>query len=151
MISVTLHEPVQAHKLFADVWVQAKNLIVSGRKQVLTLSDYDDSLSTQQRKYYHGVVLLEIAKQACIEGRKYSLETWKEHFRAKHLGEKVVTEINPLTGVETKRLVRVSSESLGVKAYNLLIEQVTAYAVTELGVNLDQDFSAWLADNDRGF
>lgn len=149
MIEVTLHEPIQAHKLFSDVWLQAKNLILSGRKQVLTLVDYEDSLTSKQRRFYHGFILTEIAKQASVDGRRYSMATWKEHFRNIYLGDKVVTEVNPMTGVETKRLIRVSSESLGVKGYTLLIEQVTAFAVTDLNVVFDKSFDEWLAENDH--
>lgn len=142
-ISINLYEPTQAHKAFGEAWKQAKNLLVAGRKQVLTITDFEDALTTKQRGFYHGYILTMIAEQAMVEGRKYPMATWKEHFRAEFLGDKVVTEINPMTGIETKRAVRISSESLGVKGYNNLIEQVTAFAVTELNVVFDKDFDQW--------
>ena len=142
-ISINLTEPIQAYKAFGEAWKQAKNLLVAGRKQVLTITDFEDSLTTKQRGYYHGYILTQISIQASIDGRKYPMHVWKEHFRATFLGDEIVSEINPMTGIETKRALRRSSESLGVKGYNILIEQVTAFAVTELGVNFDKDFDQW--------
>lgn len=149
MIEISLHDPVQAHKAFAKVWNDCKALLMAGRKQVLKLEDFQETLTAKQRKYYHGFILTEIAKQARIDGKHYPMNVWKEHFRATYLGDKVVTELNPMTGVETKRTVRVSTEDLKVKGYNLLIEQVTAFAATELNVIFDKDFNTWLEENDH--
>lgn len=149
MIEVSLHEPTQAYKEFAKMWHECKALLIAGRKQVLRLEDFEETLTAKQRRYYHGFVLTEIAKQATVDGKKYSMPVWKEHLRATYLGDKVVTEVNPMTGVETKRTVRVSTEDLKVKGYNLLIEQVTAFAVTELNVTFDKNFDEWLVENDH--
>lgn len=148
---INLIEPVQAHKALQTIWGIAKNNLVAGRKQVLTLADYEDSMTTKQRRFYHGYILTEIANQASVSGKKYPMATWKEHFRNEFLGDEVVTETNPLTGVETKKVVRKSTEKLGVKGYNSLIEQVTAFAVTELGVNFDQDFDQWCEEQAERF
>lgn len=150
-ISINLYEPTQAHKAFGEAWKQAKNLLMAGRKQVLTIVDFEDALTTKQRGFYHGYILTQIANQASIDGRKYPMHVWKEHFRATYLGDEIVSEINPLTGVETKRAVRISSESLGVKKYNILIEQVTAFAVTELNVKFDKDFDQWCEEQAERF
>jgi len=143
VISINLTEPSQAYKALAEVWQQVKPLLIAGRKQTLIIQDFEDSLTAQQRKYYHGYILNEVAKQASIEGRKYNLQIWKEHFRDKYLGEVIETIVNPMTGAERKEVVRVSSESLGVKGYSELIEKVTAFAVTELNVNFDLSFDQW--------
>lgn len=149
MIEVTLNDPTQAHKAFAKVWQDCKALLTAGRKQVLKLEDFEETLTAKQRRFYHGFILTEIAKQAQTEGGRHVMPVWKEYFRATYLGDKVVTEINPMTSVETKRIVRVSTEDLKVKGYNILIEQVTAFAVTELAVVFDKDFDTWLQENDR--
>lgn len=145
-MQIILNEPSQAHKALQKVWLDVKNKLLAGKRQVLELRDYDDCVTSQMRKYYHGFVLLEISKQAVIDGKKYNLDTWKEYMRKIYLGDKIVTTINPMTGAETKEVVRVSSESLTITGYNALIEQVTAFAVTDLGVNFNQDFDAWMAE-----
>ena len=58
---------------------------------------------------------------------------------------------NPATTIWSHcRHVRQSTEALGVKGYNQLIERVTAYAVTELGVNFDQHSPDGFVDPDTG-
>jgi hypothetical protein len=147
-MQLILNDPAQAHHAISKAWQEVKNNLVAGRKQILEIKDFEESLTIQQRKYYHGVVLLNIAKQAEVNGNKFSLETWKEHFRKELLGKKRVKVINPITGKKSYRWDRVSSEDLGVKKYNILIEQVTAFAVTDLGVNFDMDFETWKANED---
>lgn len=142
-----LIEPTQAHKAIQKMWLDVKNSLVAGRKQVVDVRDYDDKLSDQQRRYYHGYVLNEIAKQANVDGNKYSLATWKEHFRRLYLGDEVQTVTNPMTGAQHKEVVRVSTEGLGVKKYTLLIDHVTDFATAELGVNFYQDFDQWIEEN----
>jgi len=94
----------------------------------------EDAKSIQQRKYYHGVILKEIAEQVVVNGEKFDMKVWKEHFREKYVGSRWVMLRDPMTGKKKRRKVRISTEELGVKSYSLLIEQVTAEAVTELGV-----------------
>jgi hypothetical protein len=73
---------------------------------------------------------------------------WKEHYRAKFLGETVVDVTDIKTGATRRELQRVSSESLSVKGYTKLIEQVTADAASEYGVIFDADFNTWLEGNE---
>ena len=101
---------------------------------VMTVMPAEDAKSVAQRRYYHGVVLTEIAEQARANGQRFPMPVWKEFLREKFLGStwKVIT--NPITGKKSRRKVRVSTEDLGIRAYSKLIEQVTAFAATELGV-----------------
>jgi hypothetical protein len=143
MQSFNLYEPKQAYDTIKKVWDIVKPLLVSGNKQVLTLTGYEEAKTERQRKYYHGYVLLTISQQAIVDGRKYALEVWKEHYRKKFLGNKVVEVTDIKTGATSKELQRVSSESLSVKGYNELIEKVTADAAIEFGVVFDVGFAEW--------
>ena len=105
-MQIILNDPTQAHKALQKLWLDVKNKLMAGKRQVIELRNYDDCVTSLQRRYYHGVVLAEIAKQAVIDGKKYNLETWKEHFRKQYLGDKIVTTINPMTGVEKKEWYR---------------------------------------------
>lgn len=139
MTDLTLHgawiNPVQAHMhLNKQVWPWAKAMLTAGHKLVVDVRLAEDVKTDQQRKYYHGVVLNEIAKQARVNGQRFPLAVWKEHFRNEFLGFKTVSVVNPMTGKKSRRRVRLSTEDLGLRAYNELIERVTAFAVTELGV-----------------
>lgn len=142
-----LIEPIQAHKLMGKLWLDIKNKLMAGHKQVIELRDYDDKLTDQQRKYYHSYVLNEIAKQTRVDGKQFGLAVWKEHFRKHYLGDKIEEFTDPMTGATYKEVVRVSTEDLGVTRYNKLIEQVTNFAAKELGVNYFEDFDSWIEEN----
>lgn len=111
-----------------------KSMMQAGHRLAVEIRLAEDRKTDQQRKYYHGVILKEIAQQAMANGQKFPLQVWKEHFRSEFLGFKTVSFINPITGKKSRRRVRISTEDLGIRAYNKLIERVTAFAVTELGV-----------------
>lgn len=111
-----------------------KSMMQAGHRLAVEIRLAEDAKTDQQRKYYHGVILKEIAQQAMANGQKFPLAVWKEHFRSECLGFKTVSFVNPITGKKSRRRVRISTEDLGIRAYNKLIERVTAFAVTELGV-----------------
>lgn len=139
MSEMVLHtewrEPQQAHaSLSGQVWPWAKSMLAAGHRLVLEVRLAEDAKTDGQRRFYHGVILAEIAKQATVNGQRFPLAVWKEHFRSEYLGFKTVTCTNPMTGKKHRRRVRKSTEDLGVKAYAQLIERVTAFACTDLGV-----------------
>lgn len=115
----------------------------AGHQLEVEIRLHEDAKTDRQRKYYHGVVLKTIAQQARPNGAQYPLATWKEHFRAEYLGHKTVTSKNPLTGKRVRRRERVSTEDLCVKGYSQLIDRVSAYAATELGVTFPASFEQW--------
>lgn len=139
-----LHTPSQAHREMKSLWLKVKASLTAGRKLVIKLEDYEESLTAQQRRFYHGYILMEIAEQARPQGVKYPMKVWKDYFREMYLGDKIESIVNPLDGTVKREVVRVSSESLGVKGYNRLIEQVTACACTELNVNFNESFDTWI-------
>lgn len=145
--AVELFNPVQAHQALKEVvWPHAKNLLMAGHRLVVEIRLAEDAKTDKQRRYYHGFILKTIADQAMVNGQRFPLQVWKEHFRSEFLGFKVKTHINPTTGTKSRRRIRISTEDLGVKAYAQLIERVTAFAVTELGVAFP---SEWV-DPDTG-
>lgn len=135
MLQVQWINPQQAHaSLNQTVVPWAKSMMMAGHRLIGEFRLAEDVKTDAQRRYYHGVILAEIAKQAKVNGQAFPLAVWKEHFRNEYLGYKSVTCINPMTGKKSRRRVRKSTEDLGVKAYAQLIEKVTAFAVTDLGV-----------------
>ncbi len=112
-----------------------KRLLDVGKPVAIRAEELEDEKSDRQRRYFHGVILTEIAQQATAEGgQKFPMKVWKEYFRDTYVGSKRVSFTNPLTGRKSRRLVRVSTEDLSVRRYSELIEKVTAFAVTELNV-----------------
>ena len=120
-----------------------KSQWMAGHRLEVELRRFEDAKTDRQRAYYHGVVLKTIAQQARPNGVQFPLAVWKEHFRAEYLGHKTVTTKNPLTGKKVRRRQRVSTEDLGVKGYSQLIDRVSAFAATELGVSFPASFDQW--------
>jgi hypothetical protein len=64
----------------------------------------------------------------------YSFSTWKEFFRDKYLGTRIVAyEVPGETGT-LSREERVSTEELGDRKYAKHIDKVMAFGATELGL-----------------
>ena len=141
VLHATWSDPAQARdSLLHVVLPWCKQQMDAGRRLALEVRLDEDAKTDRQRRYYHGVVLKQIAQFAAPGGQRFDLATWKEHFRAEFLGFKTVSYVNPLTGKKSRRRVRISTEDLGVRAYNQLIEKVTAYAATELGVPFQNEW-----------
>lgn len=79
----------------------------------------------QNRRYWGGGVLAQIAAQACVNGRLYSAEVWHEQFKRQFIG---VIEL-PGGG-----LIGMSSKELDTTQFCEFSDKVEAYAATELGV-----------------
>jgi len=109
-------------------------LIEAGKRVSVTAMEEEDSKSIRQRRYYHGVVLAEIAQQATINGQKFDMPVWKSYMRERFVGYRWEVSKNPMTGKKQRRKLRISSEDLSVKAYSRLIDEVSAFAATELNV-----------------
>jgi hypothetical protein len=141
---VTLHNPVQGHKAYCDLWKKAKAHLTAERKIDVLFVDHEDDLTDKQRRYYHGYVLTVIAQQVKVNGQRFAMPVWKEHYRKEFLGFKTKTCINPITGKKYRARVRQSTEGLGVKGYSRLIEKVTAHAATEFGVMFPVTLGEWI-------
>lgn len=80
--------------------------------------------NNEQNKRLHAM-LQNIANQVWIEGKQFSMETWKEHFKQMFLG---VTEL------PNGRLMAHPTHKLNTKECAEFMQKVEAYAVSELGV-----------------
>lgn len=137
-LSVIWRDPQQAGvSLNKMVIPWSKDRFKEGHALEVQIRTAEDAKTDAQRRYYHGIVLKQIAEQARPNGVQFPLPVWKEHFRKEYLGFKTVTYTDPMTGKKHRRRVRQSTEGLGNKGYAKLTLRVTAFAVTELGVVFD--------------
>ena len=144
LLRAELHTLEQAHKTLAEyVWPWAKDQIKQGNELVLEARLLDDAITEAQRGFLHGVVLTEISLYARPNGQQFPMPVWKEYFRSRLLPDKRVTTINPLTGKKSRQRKRISTEDLGVRAYSDLIDRVSAFAATELGVTFPASYDQW--------
>lgn len=116
---------------------------VRTRQLRIVIGPDPDPMTVKQRRFYHGVVLKQIAEQARDEdGRAYEPKVWKEYMRKRFLGTNGMRwESFRMPGERRARphAVRISTEDLSVKQYSELIEQVMAFAATDLGVTFQVD------------
>ncbi|GAA6119613.1 hypothetical protein [Acidovorax sp. FG27] len=146
LFRATWHNPQQGAANCKGAFLPwAGEQLKAGRRLVVEARLYEDDKTDKQRKYLHGVVLRSIAAQARLNGQAFPLAVWKEHCRREFLGHKTVTTVNPLTGRESRRRQRISTEDLGVRRYSDYIDRVCAWAAAELGVTFPMTFEQWAA------
>lgn len=124
-ITLDLHNRQQAYALikeqlypFIGHWMQAqKRLVLSCGLRKRTVK--------QNRRYWGGGVLKQIAEQAAPAGRLYAAETWHEQFKRQFIG---VIEL------PNGDVVGKSSTDLNTAEFCEFCDKVEAHAATELGV-----------------
>jgi hypothetical protein len=97
----------------------------AGKPLVMEITEEKSKRSLSQNRLYFGRLLKQIENQAWIDGRQYSAETWHEYFRRKYIG---------LIDLPKGGTVGQSSTTLSVAEFKTYMDQVEAYAATELGV-----------------
>ena len=143
-LTVILHNAEQAAMAIRNVAApKCREIWAAGQLVEATFRTHEDVKTDRQRAYYHGIVLKCIADQARPNGQAFPIPVWKEHFRKEYLGHKTVTVTNPMTGRKSRRRHRISTEDLGIRAYSRLIDRVSAFAATELGVTFPATYEQW--------
>jgi hypothetical protein len=149
---VELHTPEQGRSVLTQnmlPWIGEQ--LKQGRELVLEAKLLDDDITEKQRGYLHAGVLTQISKEAVVNGERFPMETWKEWYRSQFLGFKVVTSVDPFTRKKSRRRVRVSTESLGVRGMALYIDRVIAHASTELGLTINPPLTKEVRDSLRRY
>jgi hypothetical protein len=100
------------------------NVMQAGGRWVLTVSRMKRT-KKQNKRYWGGGVLKQIAEQAVVNGKQFSADVWHEFAKRKFLG---VIEL-PDGGV-----VSVSSTNLTTEEFSDYCSKVEAWAASELGV-----------------
>lgn len=83
----------------------------------------------QNARYWSNGVLAHIAREARVNGTRYSADAWHEHFKRMFVG---VIEL------PNGAVAGMSTTKLSVEEFAAFVEKVEAYAVTELGVVFDE-------------
>lgn len=72
--TITLREPVQAHRALAELWMHIKSNLMAGTRLVLEVKD--ETRRTKQNNLLHSS-LSDIAKQVEWHGKKLHTDVWK--------------------------------------------------------------------------
>lgn len=123
-----------AHAAAQLAYAQARTIIDNGRPACIEVHEHDDDRSLQQNRFYWGACLRDISEQAKIEGQRYTVDAWHELFRRQFLGYEIekVRVAGRKRPVVNRRLR--STAKLKVKAFSAYLDELQAFAATELGV-----------------
>lgn len=103
---------------FLKQWLQ------DGKQLTLTVGLRKRTLP-QNKRYWGKGILSQISKQATVNGRLFSAETWHEQFKRMFIG---VIEL------PNGDVIGKSSTDLDTQEFSEFSDNVEAYAVTELNV-----------------
>jgi hypothetical protein len=118
-----------------ELWPWAKPKLIAGGTVTIKASIWEDDRSLRQNRFYWSAACLgAIADQAKVTGIRYEAQAWHNLFKRQFLGFEVIKE--QVAGSQRKRVIRQlrSTSALKLRAMNVYLEQVQAYAATELGV-----------------
>lgn len=125
-LTATLWEPVQAHRLFAQAWTHAKNLLMAGQRLELEVRPQKRNLPQNAKLH---AMLTEIAAQKEWAGKKRDTDTWKRLMVAAWCRAKgeAVEFLPAIDGQGVDIVFRRTSELEKAECADL-IEFVTAWA-----------------------
>lgn len=110
---------------------------VEPRTWRLIFSEDEDDRTLRQNRFYFGVVLAQISEQAQLGGTRYVSEAWHEHGKRQFLGFEVLkVAVAGRKRPQVYRRLR-STKDLSVKQMSEYLDQLIAYASTDLGVAFD--------------
>lgn len=124
-----------AHEAAMLAYRQAQAIIANGQRARITAAEQEDDRSLQANRYYWAVCLREISEQATIGGQRYTVDAWHELFKRQFLGYEVVKV--RVAGKKRPTIIRRlrSTTRLKVKAFGKYLDEVQAFAATDLGVH----------------
>jgi hypothetical protein len=130
---------------FVIAYRHAECLLKNGDRAEIMVRPALDQIKAQQRKFLKDIVFGQIAEQVQLpvfdlHGRdtgrreRFDKAVWAEKFRRDLLGSKHEMQRMPGAKKATPVKVRISTESLGVKAYSEYTDRCIDHAVVEYGV-----------------
>lgn len=105
-MTVTMFNAQQGHTQLLAVWMQAKAMLMSGHRMVLSLAPETRSLAQNARLW---AMLTDISKQVDWYGRKLSPEEWKHVFSASLKKQDVVPGLDGgfvVLGLSTSKMTK---------------------------------------------
>lgn len=121
-----LSEELRARALWGFLEANWRELAHSGRPLSVEVKEFKAKRSLEQNKFYWRL-LNEISEKAWVGGRQFSTNSWHELFKRTFIG----MEELPRGGT-----VGISTTTLSVAEFSDYLNQVEAYAATDLGITI---------------
>jgi hypothetical protein len=116
----------------AFVRANAPSFAEKGEPLRVIVTAEEKQRNAQQNRFYWGAVLKAISEQAWVEGRQSDKDAWHEYF-ARKFG--VLDEVTLPDGEIITR--RKSTTQMSVGEFSQYLNDVQAYATSELGVEFE--------------
>lgn len=134
-LSILCVNPVQSHQAIqVQLWPWVKSMNMAGHQLIVRAAPVEDERSLRQLRFYWGPCLKDISEQAVISGQRYSKDAWHELFKRQFIKRKVT---KATVAGRRRKVVSVkigSTTELTVRQMSKYLEQVQAFAATDLGV-----------------
>lgn len=136
-VDVLTRNPKTAHEAVNEAWRVTRALTEDGKTVHIKAGEAEDQRSLEANRYYWGPLLGAISEQVRTPDR-WAPEAWHHLMRRKFLGYSITKE--QVAGKKKPVVIRRlrSTRDLTEKQFARYIEEITAYAITELGVQLEE-------------
>lgn len=133
-VDVLTRDPESAHKAVTAAWQEVKSLTQAGKTVHIKAGEYEDDRTLEQNKFYWSDGFLGAISEQVRTPDRWTKDAWHNLFRRQFLGYSVTKEM--VAGKKKPVVIRRlrSTRDLKVKEFATYLEQITAYAVTELHV-----------------
>lgn len=135
-LNVLATSPQAAHDACAEAWRVCKALTLAGKTVQIKAGEAEDSKTLEQLRYYFGPLLGAISEQVRTPDR-WTEDAWHNLLKRKFLGYEIKKE--RVAGSKRLHITRRLRSLKDAKQRQMTkyIEEVTAYAITELGVTFE--------------
>jgi hypothetical protein len=125
-----LSEETHAQALWTFLKQNWGAMAQAGKPLAVIVHEHKDKRTDAQNRMLHAL-LTEIAENAWVNGRKFSLEEWKEHYKRTFIG------VEEILLPDNTRIERgISTTTLDVEEFSKLIMKIEEHAINELGIEL---------------
>lgn len=137
-----------AHRVMTAAYGMAKQLLADGKPVHIQVSQHEDDRSLRANAYYWGCALPCISSQAMLEGQRWTVDAWHEFGKRQFLGYEIKRLV--VAGKKKKLVIRRlrSTSDLKVRAFSKYLDELQAFAVTDLGVRFP--VASWEHWSDAG-
>jgi hypothetical protein len=129
-----VHTREAAHEAASLAYAVARAALDNGKPARIVAGEHEEDRTVQQNRYYWGLCLREISEQATVGGQRYAVDAWHELFKRQFLGYEVVKV--RVAGRKKPTVIRRlrSTKKLKVRAFGRYLDELQAFAATDLGV-----------------
>ena len=123
-----LRTDAHAAALYAFLKANREACALAGKPLQVEISEEKHSRSLQQNKRYWAI-LRTISETGWIHGKQFSSKAWHEFMKRKFIG---------CIDLPDGSVVSMSSAKLGVEDFATFMQEVEAFAATELGIEFQE-------------